>query len=132
MSKYDGTRLGRRTVLPSAVNADGTPVTRNKQVPELTCSQEKALFSAAGRTVLPTTHVNAPMPPVMPPRVADRRPRRPPLPGSYTDRITRPLRNEHLRVASSKLDQALQAESPGLVRLLIQEAIGSIRDSEAD
>jgi hypothetical protein len=49
---------------------------------------------------------------------------------SYRDRVERPLRNPSLKAAFSHLDQALQADSPILARVLIQQAIGAIRNSE--
>ena len=53
-----------------------------------------------------------------------------PLPGSYLDQVERPLRNPFLNRALERLDQALQAKSPGHARALIQEAAGAIRNSE--
>jgi hypothetical protein len=53
-----------------------------------------------------------------------------PLPGSYRERIVRPLRNPSLNAALSHLDQALHAQGPLVARVLIQQAIGAIRNSE--
>jgi hypothetical protein len=52
-----------------------------------------------------------------------------PLPGSYWDRVQRPLRNQHLESALALLDEAMWT-SPARGRALIQEAMGAIRQSE--